>query len=183
MAVGPYILDANVLIEAKNSYYAFSICPGFWEALAASNSTSAVGSIVEVKAELLKQEDDLKAWVSGLPADFFVDVKNAESLPLFGQMQAWARSNGQYSEAAKRAFAENVTDAWLVAGCKSLKATLVTMEKPAPDSRKIIKIPDVCNTFGVSWCNTFDMLTALGASFENGRRKGAPKASHPTIKV
>ncbi len=25
-----YLLDANVFIEAKNLYYAFDICPGFW---------------------------------------------------------------------------------------------------------------------------------------------------------
>ncbi|MBF0147506.1 MAG: DUF4411 family protein [Magnetococcales bacterium] len=26
-----YLLDSNVFIEAKNRYYAFDICPGFWE--------------------------------------------------------------------------------------------------------------------------------------------------------
>jgi hypothetical protein len=25
-----YILDSDVLITAKNSYYAFDLCPGFW---------------------------------------------------------------------------------------------------------------------------------------------------------
>ncbi|MGL5096417.1 MAG: DUF4411 family protein, partial [Planctomycetia bacterium] len=28
-----YLLDSNVFITAKNSYYAFSICPGFWDSL------------------------------------------------------------------------------------------------------------------------------------------------------
>jgi hypothetical protein len=26
-----YVVDANVLIEAKNRYYAFDLAPGFWE--------------------------------------------------------------------------------------------------------------------------------------------------------
>jgi hypothetical protein len=26
-----YLLDANVFIQAKNSYYGFDICPAFWE--------------------------------------------------------------------------------------------------------------------------------------------------------
>ena len=26
-----YLVDANVLIEAKNRYYAFDIAPGFWK--------------------------------------------------------------------------------------------------------------------------------------------------------
>ena len=25
-----FLIDANVLIEAKNRYYAFDIAPGFW---------------------------------------------------------------------------------------------------------------------------------------------------------
>lgn len=25
-----FLLDANVFIEAKNRYYGFDICPGFW---------------------------------------------------------------------------------------------------------------------------------------------------------
>jgi len=27
----PYLLDSNVFIEAKNKYYRFSLCPGFWD--------------------------------------------------------------------------------------------------------------------------------------------------------
>lgn len=26
-----YLVDANVLIKAKNRYYAFDIAPGFWK--------------------------------------------------------------------------------------------------------------------------------------------------------
>ena len=28
-----FVLDTNTLIEAKNRYYGFDICPGFWFAL------------------------------------------------------------------------------------------------------------------------------------------------------
>jgi hypothetical protein len=26
-----YLVDADVLIEAKDRYYAFAFCPGFWD--------------------------------------------------------------------------------------------------------------------------------------------------------
>ncbi|MHB9112955.1 MAG: DUF4411 family protein, partial [Thermoleophilia bacterium] len=29
----PYLLDANVFIEAANRYYAFDLVPAFWQAL------------------------------------------------------------------------------------------------------------------------------------------------------
>lgn len=28
-----YLIDSDVLITAKNSYYAFDLCPGFWKNL------------------------------------------------------------------------------------------------------------------------------------------------------
>jgi hypothetical protein len=28
-----YLMDADVFISAKNLYYAFDICPGFWDSL------------------------------------------------------------------------------------------------------------------------------------------------------
>ena len=47
----------------------------------------------------------------------------------------------------------------------SLGYTVVTQEKPAPDSQKQIKIPDACNAVGVSWMSLFQMLKAEGARF------------------
>jgi len=28
-----YIIDSDVFIAAKNQYYAFDLCPGFWDSL------------------------------------------------------------------------------------------------------------------------------------------------------
>ncbi len=33
MANRHYLVDSDVLITAKNLYYAFDICPGFWKCL------------------------------------------------------------------------------------------------------------------------------------------------------
>ena len=41
-------------------------------------------------------------------------------------------------------------------------ATLVTREQPAPDSKKKIKIPDVCNAFDVKWTDPFSLYRTLG---------------------
>jgi len=49
----PYILDSDVFIAAKNSYYAFTICPGFWNSLIHHHEAGNIGSIDRVKGELL----------------------------------------------------------------------------------------------------------------------------------
>ena len=41
-------------------------------------------------------------------------------------------------------------------------ATVVTREQPAPDSKKKIKIPDVCNAFGVVWTDPLSLYRTLG---------------------
>ena len=39
-----YLLDANVLIEAKNRYYGLDFCPAFWDWLIAMNLAGQVTS-------------------------------------------------------------------------------------------------------------------------------------------
>jgi hypothetical protein len=41
-------------------------------------------------------------------------------------------------------------------------ATLVTREQPAPKSKTKIKIPDVCQAFGVARTDPFSTYRALG---------------------
>ena len=41
-----YLVDANVLIEAKNRYYAFDITPGFWKWLNQAHTQGTVSSRV-----------------------------------------------------------------------------------------------------------------------------------------
>lgn len=56
-------------------------------------------------------------------------------------------------------------DAWLVAFALSQGIPLITYEKSEPNSKKKIKIPDVCIQFGVSYHSTIDMFRLLGESF------------------
>ena len=47
-----YLLDANTFIQAKNEYYWFDICPGFWEWLDRQNSAGNIFSIDRIGDEL-----------------------------------------------------------------------------------------------------------------------------------
>lgn len=60
-----YLIDSDVLITAKNSYYAFGICPGFWKSLLHGHSHGHLHSIDRVRQELLRgpKDEDLVQWV------------------------------------------------------------------------------------------------------------------------
>jgi len=42
---------------------------------------------------------------------------------------------------------------------------LVTQERPAPQSKKKVMIPDVCEAVSVAWKDTFQVLGELRARF------------------
>jgi hypothetical protein len=54
-----YLLDANVLISAKNLHYGFDFCPAFWEWLVAQNESHGVFSVEKVGDEVLAVADEL----------------------------------------------------------------------------------------------------------------------------
>jgi hypothetical protein len=49
----PYLLVANIFIQAKRLHYGFDFCPAFWEWLDANNRSSTVFSIEKVRDELI----------------------------------------------------------------------------------------------------------------------------------
>lgn len=51
-----FVLDANVLIQAHRTYYAFDICPGYWTALLVHHDGERLCSIDRVRSELLAGE-------------------------------------------------------------------------------------------------------------------------------
>ena len=53
-----YVLDANVFIEAKNKYYGFYLCPGFWKALIGQHESRHIFSIDKVRDEPVKVRGD-----------------------------------------------------------------------------------------------------------------------------
>ncbi|MEI6451331.1 MAG: DUF4411 family protein, partial [Actinomycetes bacterium] len=85
-----YLVDANVLIEAKNRYYSFSICPGFWDALIWHAGSGSVRSVDVVKTELADGNDDLAALIKhAAPGDAFCSTNNADAVAWYGRIMNW----------------------------------------------------------------------------------------------
>ncbi len=158
-----YILDANIFIEAKNRYYAFNLCPGFWDSLLHHNSMGILESIDRVRKELLDGKDNLATWSKKSP-DLFASTVSKDVLRAYRDIIQWVQSQERFTNAAKSEFADD-PDAWVIAYAKANNAIVVTQEASAPKSRKDVKIPDVCKHFGVECSNTFDMLEELGVVF------------------
>ena len=165
MNVSKYVLDANVFIEAKNRYYGFEICPGFWTSLVDLNNSKLVFCIDRIRDELVAQNDDIKDWVENRSPDTF--FKQTQDQAVFNSFQAmvnWVYSQSQFVQAAKTEFA-SVADGWLLAYAHSNNLTVVTHEEFAPQARRKVPMPNVCLEFGIDYVNTFQMLADLNVKF------------------
>ena len=92
-----YLLDANVLIRAKNEHYAFDLCPGFWEWLERGHGRGLVLSVEAVFNELVGRGDELSEWARGHRAMFITPLP--ADLPFVARVNRWAIDSPDYDAA------------------------------------------------------------------------------------
>lgn len=158
-----YLVDANVLIEAKNRYYAFDIAPGFWVWLNRAHDQSIACSIDAVRDELLEGDDELAKWAK-INEAFFRPIDQGATRH-FGDLTTWANSRN-FTPAALANFTGNNADYLLVAYACEHHHTVVTHERSQPNARARVLIPDACLAMGVATTDTFQMLRQAGARLD-----------------
>lgn len=158
----PYLLDSDTFIQAKNLHYRFAVCPGFWEWIVDAHQRHLVYSIAKVHGELTDGNDQLAAWTKVQPKGFFLHP-DQEVLRRMGDVNSWVQSQ-PFTPAAKSEFADKA-DPWLIAHAFAHGYCIVTHERSDPQSKRKVKIPDVCIGLGVQFKNPFTMLEDEGARF------------------
>jgi hypothetical protein len=158
-----YLLDSNVFIQAKNGPYGLDIAPGFWSWIEQEHEAGRLFTVAKVVDELKDGADELADWVRDMPETFALNVDAATAASLV-QLSQWTASQPNYVAAARAEFL-SVADYYLVAQAHALGYTVVTHERPRPDARKRILIPDACNGMKVPWMDPWQMLRNEGAKF------------------
>ncbi len=157
----PYLLDANVFIQAKNLHYGVDFCPAFWDWLISGNAAKQVFSIEKVEDEILAVADELATWASKRGPDFFLKP-DANLLPALSSVSAWAAGQS-YEPAAVNTFLQ-VADYYLVAHALAHGHIVVTHEIASTSTKKI-KIPDACIALGIKCMTPYEMLRTERARF------------------
>jgi hypothetical protein len=158
-----YLLDTNVFIEAKNRYYAFDICPAFWDWIDAVAGVK-IGSIENVKNELINGKDDLASWIAmRAPNGWFLTVQDTATQKAFSSVANFVATAGFNSPGVAQFLSG--ADPWLIAKAMTTGTTVVTHEVFAPQARKRVPIPNVCKQFNVPFVNTFDAMRTMSCKF------------------
>ena len=161
-----YLLDSDVLINAKNFHYGFDFCPAFWEWLIAKQEAGSVFSVEKVFDELLRQDDRLTEWARQRGPSFFRGPTDAD-LPSLATVRRRAEKQ-DYRQAAIETFLGGTgADYYLVGQALSGGHIVVSHEKPEA-IRKEVKIPNACSGVGVECINPFEMLRRERARFVLG---------------
>ena len=159
-----YLLDANVLIQAKNLHYGFDFCPAFWDWLEEQNRTGKVASIGKGCRRTLQRCGQVEGWDEARGDDFFLRPDDT-LLPALRTVRDWASSQA-YEPAAVATFLQ-VADYWLVAHVVAYNSSIVSHEVPADTTRKI-RIPNACISLGLRCSTPYGMLHREGTRFVLG---------------
>lgn len=110
-----YVLDANVLIEAKRRYYAFDLVPDFWKGLIWHANAGRIRSIDRVRKELERgsPDDELLAWANNCFRHAFAPTNGEDVVGAYRALMKWSFEQDQFLDAAKAEFAVKA-DAWLL---------------------------------------------------------------------
>ncbi len=162
-----YLVDTDVLIAAKNLYYALDRIPHFWKWILHHAANDRVKIPPKVIDEILRgsKEDDLSTWVKSNRAT----LELAESVDANDWSETLTVGYGYASvEAAQHDLVEQRADPFLVAHAlfDTSVRRVVTLEKvttaptnlPNPINRKI---PTVCDLLGIKHLDTFTLIREL----------------------
>lgn len=165
-----FILDSNFFIQAHRITYPLDVAIGFWDKVKKLTAEHKIVSIDKVRDEIYENNDELRAWLeTNIQPEFYQTTQNPAVLSRYTDIVRWVNSrSSHYLQRALDEFlqAENA-DTWLIAYALSLSGDrkIVTYETSEPNRRNKIKIPDVCQHFGISTVTTIEMFRILGETF------------------
>ena len=160
-----YLLDANTLIEAKNRYYSMIVCPAYWGWVQRSHSAGVVSSIEPVGVELRRGNDELAEWAKH-HAELFLPISDEATQQAFAQVAAHVASQASTMKAGALEEFLDGADPWLIAKAITTQdSVIVTHEQFNLQMRRKYSLPNVCQHFGVTWTDTFELLSRTDARF------------------
>jgi hypothetical protein len=157
----PYWVDSNVLIESANGPYTFNRAPTFWSALDDQLNAGLICTSEMVYRELVPFGDELSRWVKNRKQNgLYIDAGDAVQTSLT-VVADYVSTCGRYDIANTNEFLSGA-DPWMIAHLRVSGGTLVTNETALRPLAKKVRIPDVCEPFGIRCITGFEMLDELG---------------------
>ncbi|HEY59703.1 MAG TPA: DUF4411 family protein [Anaerolineae bacterium] len=158
-----YLLDANVLIDANRKYYPIDRVPEFWEWLVHIGKIGKVKIPIEVYEEIRIGKDNLAIWAKQEETETALLLNEEVDLAITPRVI----NEGYGDDLTDSEFEHLGRDPFLIAyalKCSNERCVVTTEVSKPKKQRANRHVPNVCDTFGISWCHTFEFVRTLGFS-------------------
>jgi hypothetical protein len=164
-----YLLDANILITAANTYYGISRVPEFWSWLQHQGTSGRIKIPIEMYEEVLegrKEDDELLDWAKNDANRAALRFDEASRLDLVRRVVR----QGYASDLTDDEVEKLGRDPFLISyGLVDVNRCIATTEVSKPSKRRHNRhVPDVCQSLSVKWCGPWELNRDLG--FKTGWR-------------
>jgi Domain of unknown function (DUF4411) len=164
-----YLLDANILITASNSYYPIDQVPEFWTWL----QHQATAGYVKIPQEIIEEieegrdEDPLKAWISNDENKAALLHEETVDATLVQQVVTTGYAPDLTDDEVEKIGRDPFLIAYALADPALRRVVTTEVSKPSAQ-RQNRKVPDVCASVGVECLGPFALNKNLG--FHTGWR-------------
>ena len=152
-----HLLDANVLITAKNQYYEFGRVDQYWEWLAFHAKQGNAKIPFEIYEEITRGKDELSEWAKSNKGDLVLEEE--VDIALIQQVI----KDGYAPDLTDVEFESVGRDPFLIAYALADRdnRTVVTGEKRSKKRRQNRPIPSVCDDLFVKSCDQWEFGRSL----------------------
>jgi hypothetical protein len=158
-----YLLDANILITAANTYYGINRVPEFWSWLQHQGASGRVKIPVEMYEEVLegrKDDDELLDWVKNDTNRKSLLLDETSKPDLVQRVVREGYANDLTDDEIEKLGRDPFLISYgLVEGSRCITTTEVSKPSRQRHNRHI---PDVCITLKLSCCGPWDLNRLLG---------------------
>lgn len=159
-----YLLDASTLITANNTYYPIDSVPEFWEWLQHQSEQGHAKMPLEIFEEVKDgpkgTKDLLFAWIQTAAVKKALKLNEAVDATLVQSVIATGYAPDLTDTETEQLGRDPFLVAYAMADPKNRVVVTSEVSKPSK-TRQNRRLPDVCNTMGVDWCDPFDFNKAL----------------------
>lgn len=155
-----FMLDSSVFMTAHRLRYPFDVAPSFWKQLVEKASDKIV-IIEKVQKEILRGNDLLADWYKTESNNFTVlNIPDREVINAYRKIISFVNESDKYTPLAKEEFA-SVADSWLCAYALAYDEIIVTEEIYDANIKNNVKIPNVCEEFGIRCINLLQFIRKI----------------------
>jgi hypothetical protein len=159
-----YLLDANTLITANNTYYAIDSVPEFWEWLQHQAEQGQAKMPLEIFEEVKDgpkgTKDLLFGWIQAAPVKKALVLSESVDAALVQAVITKGYAADLTDTETEQLGRDPFLVAYALADPKNRVVVTAEVSKPSK-TRQRRKVPDVCDTMGVQWCDPFEFNKAL----------------------